>query len=1345
MLIPAAGRLAKTALATLLVLAVMLSALSWRLGQGPIDVSVLRPGVERWLAAQVKGGRAHAGAIELVWFDRGGALGLELRDLSLTDGQGRPVLRARRLQAGVSLASLAMLTPSAGRVGAEDFFSAISVSRQGRYGLGYDAAGAPNRAAGLLGSFDDLVGKPRAGRPLSFLNDVDLVRGVVALRQVDGPVAWSGSIRSAGFHRLNGKLDANLDLAVGSAWLKASGEGTLGLRKARISGSMAQINPARLLPWVGATLPMSRLNAPVQGSGSLSWTSDRGVEAADVRVAAAAGSLRLDGGSEAFHAGEIRADYDPASRRVLIRDLGGSSARGDVNLRGAAWLAPESRGGPARLEIALAAPHSRLALAFGKTPLPMDSFIARIRFIPQAGRVEVDRIGAVVAGSPIYVSGVLFRPRGRRDWGLDLRGGISGMLTARQVIAFWPDGLSDDARQWLDGHVAMGRMGHALFAAHLAPGEAAPHRAIANERIRLSFDFEDADVLIDPSMPKVERARGSGLLQGDRFDLTVHTAAMQKIALGQGMVTLTHLIGDKKRLEIRGHALGDARGILQIVDGATEHAPSTHGFAPGRLSGQGDISFSVGRPLDEATADDYDVAYAGVIRNAVVTDAAPALTLQSTAVDITGSLDRVRAQGDVQLGPFKGRLDFDSRFPHGRPMTQAARLDGVVDGAGLGLSGPSGSTLPFSARFDSVGDNGRGVIRSKAFDGQLSWSSQTGARFVLQGIANTVAWRSIGIPVAKGAPTRMPARVVLTRAGTVWAGAIEADAYSGTITVADGPARHVHYAAELSPTEARKLGLAALVPAGKSTSLVVDASTSGDAGQASYSFGSLTGRVDWSPDKDDKARYRWRTSLAPADLRALGLPAAIHPSAPVAIDVSLSATVGGWTGAAQVAGGAFHFVSKGLPGGQTVVSLTGVMDGSDLAGLGLNPSNMIGGEANVSANVVLAGEGVKSGRLDLDLQPAVLNAPYVQWRKPAGRQLSIGLDFARRADGGWDASAIRGQGPGFSVSGSGGWNAGGVGGLKIANLALDGAFDGSLELTDTDTGQRLQAKARYFDARRLMQTGGGAAKPAAGPSAAARDFQVDAQLAQVRVSQDGIVHNVRLSAETGSPDSQRLDVVLLRDDGSRLLALRISPDPAGSIVAGEASDVGDAAQAVFGLRSFRGGRANLSGRLTPGGADLHVTMTNIRLIKAPAVARILTIGSFKGMADTLNNAGIEFTKVEVPVSVRGPKLTIGRARATGPAMGITTQGVIDVDNHTVDLSGGVAPSYVLNSAAGVVPVVGQLLISHKGEGMFGLTYSVKGAFAAPRISVNPFALATPGILRRLFEGRSTAAASATGG
>ncbi len=244
----------------------------------------------------------------------------------------------------------------------------------------------------------------------------------------------------------------------------------------------------------------------------------------------------------------------------------------------------------------------------------------------------------------------------------------------------------------------------------------------------------------------------------------------------------------------------------------------------------------------------------------------------------------------------------------------------------------------------------------------------------------------------------------------------------------------------------------------------------------------------------------------------------------------------------------------------------------------------------------------------------------------------------------------------------------------------------------------------------------------------------------MRVSQEGLVRNVRIGADFGGAGQRKLSVAMVRDDGGRFLDLQITPDPAGDVVSGQATDVGDAALALFGLHSFKGGKASLNGRLTPGGADLHITMTNVRLVKAPAVARILTIGSLKGSADMLNGSGIEFTRVEAPVSIKGSRLTIGRARATGPAMGLTTQGVIDIDNHTVDLQGGIAPSYVLNSAAGVVPIVGALLVSHKGEGLFGLTYSAKGAFASPKISVNPFSLATPGILRRIFEGRNAATA-----
>ena len=220
---------------------------------------------------------------------------------------------------------------------------------------------------------------------------------------------------------------------------------------------------------------------------------------------------------------------------------------------------------------------------------------------------------------------------------------------------------------------------------------------------------------------------------------------------------------------------------------------------------------------------------------------------------------------------------------------------------------------------------------------------------------------------------------------------------------------------------------------------------------------------------------------------------------------------------------------------------------------------------------------------------------------------------------------------------------------------------------------------------------------------------------------------------------------MTRDNGSGLITLRLTPDATGLAVNGQVSDVGEAAVAVFGQRQFRGGQASVTGHLVQGGADLHVEMTKVRLLQAPALARILTMGSLKGMADTLNGAGIEFAKVSAPVQIRDGRLTIARARATGPAMGITTQGVIDIDSQTVDLSGGIAPSYALNSAMGQAPLIGGLFVPHKGEGMFGLTYSAKGAFTAPKISVNPLSLAAPGILRRIFEAHSAASVPPDGG
>src|SRR5262249_31194652 len=71
-----------------------------------------------------------------------------------------------------------------------------------------------------------------------------------------------------------------------------------------------------------------------------------------------------------------------------------------------------------------------------------------------------------------------------------------------------------------------------------------------------------------------------------------------------------------------------------------------------------------------------------------------------------------------------------------------------------------------------------------------------------------------------------------------------------------------------------------------------------------------------------------------------------------------------------------------------------------------------------------------------------------------------------------------------------------------------------------------------------------------------------------------------------------------------------------------------------------------------------------------------------------------------------------------------------------------APLYGINSVLGKIPVIGPVIVGKPGEGIFGVTYSVHGNADEPDVDVNPLSVLTPGILRRIFEGKIPTAAQA---
>ena len=80
--------------------------------------------------------------------------------------------------------------------------------------------------------------------------------------------------------------------------------------------------------------------------------------------------------------------------------------------------------------------------------------------------------------------------------------------------------------------------------------------------------------------------------------------------------------------------------------------------------------------------------------------------------------------------------------------------------------------------------------------------------------------------------------------------------------------------------------------------------------------------------------------------------------------------------------------------------------------------------------------------------------------------------------------------------------------------------------------------------------------------------------------------------------------------------------------------------------------------------------------------------------------------------------------ASGPSIGISLDGIYELATATLDLQGVLSPVYIING-------IGRLF-ARKGEGLIGFNFNLAGPVDAPRTSVNPLSVFTPGMFRDIF-------------
>jgi hypothetical protein len=146
-----------------------------------------------------------------------------------------------------------------------------------------------------------------------------------------------------------------------------------------------------------------------------------------------------------------------------------------------------------------------------------------------------------------------------------------------------------------------------------------------------------------------------------------------------------------------------------------------------------------------------------------------------------------------------------------------------------------------------------------------------------------------------------------------------------------------------------------------------------------------------------------------------------------------------------------------------------------------------------------------------------------------------------------------------------------------------------------------------------------------------------------------------------------------------------------------------------------------------------ITVTDYRIINAPALAHVVSIMSLTGILDALQGDGLAFKNLEIPFELSQGVFQLKEAKATGTSLGFTASGKVFRHADVVDLEGTVIPAYAINSALGHIPVLGDLFTGgEKGGGVFAATYTVTGPTEEPVVSVNPLSALAPGILRNVF-------------
>ena len=169
------------------------------------------------------------------------------------------------------------------------------------------------------------------------------------------------------------------------------------------------------------------------------------------------------------------------------------------------------------------------------------------------------------------------------------------------------------------------------------------------------------------------------------------------------------------------------------------------------------------------------------------------------------------------------------------------------------------------------------------------------------------------------------------------------------------------------------------------------------------------------------------------------------------------------------------------------------------------------------------------------------------------------------------------------------------------------------------------------------------------------------------------------------------------------------------------------------FKGLSGGTLMFSSIIESNLTSSKLTIDNFKVIDAPGVVKLLSLADFGGLADLTEGEGLSFDKLEIKTINKNGHMELEELFAIGPSISVLMEGYKEANGLT-SLRGTLVPAKNLNKLLSKIPVIGKIIIPKEvGEGLFGVSFKMKGPPGKIKTMINPIKTLTPRFITKALE------------